>query len=92
VGVVNLALIAAGIALIAIGWTRARRPWQRYQGLKEQQANVERYESWRGGLRGSPGERTGADVMMQELRRQAQIAGAVVIVGFVVLVLGFFLR
>ena len=50
-GRINLLLWGAGVALMAIGYTRARGPWSRYQALKEQDANVARYESWRGGLR-----------------------------------------
>ena len=91
-GLLNLAFLALGVALIALGWRRARGPYARYQALKEQQENVARYESWRGGIRGSRDERTGADVMLQELRRQAQTGGAILIVGFVLVVLAFFLR
>jgi hypothetical protein len=91
-GVVNLLFLVAGIALIVIGATRARGPWRRYQALKEQQANLARYESWRGGIRGTPDDRTGADVMIEELRRQAQIGGAIVGVGFVLVVIAFVLK
>ena len=91
-GIVNLVLLVAGGALIALGAVRARGPWRRYQALREQQANLARYESWRGGIRGTAGERTGADVMIQELRRQAQIGGAIVGVGFVLVALAFVLK
>ncbi len=67
----NLALWISGIVLIAVGYNRARGPWQRYQALKAQDANIARYEAWRGGLRDN--ETTGASVAMQILRRQAQI-------------------
>ena len=50
-GLVNLVLLAAGVILIVVGYTRARGPWARYQALKAQDENVARYESWRGGLR-----------------------------------------
>ena len=74
-GPINLLLLAAGVVLVVVGYTRARGPWSRYQALKEQDANVARYESWRGGLRDAD-ERTGASVAMDILRRQARIAGA----------------
>jgi len=90
VGPLNIALWLAGVALIAIGYTRARRPWMRYQALKEQDANVARYESWRGGVR-SDGA-TGASVAMAILRRQAQIGGAILIGGVVLVFLGFLVR
>jgi len=90
VGPLNIVLWLAGVALIAIGYTRARRPWMRYQALKEQDANVARYESWRGGVR-SDGA-TGASVAMAILRRQAQIGGAILIAGVVLVFLGFLVR
>ena len=89
-GPLNIVLWLAGVALIAIGYTRARRPWMRYQALKEQDANVARYESWRGGVR-SDGA-TGASVAMAILRRQAQIGGAILIAGVVLVFLGFLVR
>jgi uncharacterized membrane protein len=88
--IVNIALWALGVALIAVGYQRAKGPWGRYQALKEQDDNIARYEAWRGGLRDtSP---TGASVAMQMLRRQAQIGGAIVAVGFVLVFLGFLIR
>ncbi len=89
-GFVNLFLWASGILLIALGYSRARGPWLRYQALKEQDANVARYQSWRGGLRDSGA--TGASVAMQILRRQAQIGVAIATVGVVLVFAGFALR
>jgi hypothetical protein len=89
-GVLNLLLWAAGVVLIVIGYTRAKRPWDRYQALKAQDENVARYESWRGGLRTN--ESTGASVAMAILRRQAQVGGLIAIVGVVLVFLGFLLR
>lgn len=89
-GPLNLLLWAAGVALVVVGYTRARGPWARYQSLKEQDANVARYEAWRGGLRGAD-ETTGASVAMAILRRQARTAGAIAIAGVVLIFLGFLL-
>ena len=89
-GPLNIVLWLGGVALIAIGYSRARRPWARYQQLKAQDANVARYEAWRGGLRDDGA--TGASVAMAVLRRQAQIGGAIVIAGVVLVFLGFLLR
>lgn len=86
----GIVLILAGTVLIAVGGLRARRPYQRYMALKEQDANVARYEAWRGGARSDP--KTGASVAMQMLRRQAQIWGAVLIAGVVLVVVGFIVR
>jgi hypothetical protein len=90
VGLLNLALLVAGVALIVVGAVRARAPYQRYMALKQQDANVARYEAWRGGAR--PDSKTGASVAMDMLRRQAQVGGAIVIAGVVLVVLGFVLR
>lgn len=89
-GPLNIVLWVVGVILIAVGYQRARRPWARYQELKAQDANVARYESWRGGVRDS-GE-TGASVAMAVLRRQAQIGGAIAIAGVVLVFLGFLIR
>jgi hypothetical protein len=86
-GPVNLVLWGLGVALVVIGYTRARGPWARYQALRAQDENVARYESWRGGLRNH--ETTGAHVAMAILRRQAQMAAAIAIVGLVLIFLGF---
>jgi hypothetical protein len=87
---VNLVLWGAGVVLIAAGYQRARGPWSRYQALKEQDANIARYEAWRGGARDtSP---TGASVAMTVLRRQAQRAGLLIVAGFVLVLLGFLIK
>ena len=89
-GPINLLLWGAGVVLVVIGYTRARGPWARYQVLKAEDANIARYESWRGGLRNH--ETTGASVAMAMLRRQAQVGGAIAIAGVVLIFLGFLIR
>jgi hypothetical protein len=86
-GGVNLALWAAGVLLIAVGYLRAREPWRRYRALKEQDANVARYEAWRGGLRDSGP--TGASVAMDVLRRQARNGAVIAGIGVVLVFAGF---
>jgi hypothetical protein len=92
-GLPNIILWAAGVVLIAVGYQRARGPWTRYQALKAQEANVARYESWRGGVRNDPpsGE-TGASIAMAMFRRQAQIGGAILVVGVALVFVGFLIR
>lgn len=89
-GAVNLVLWLAGIILIGVGYTRARGLWTRYQELKAQDANVERYAQWRGGIRDSGP--SGASVAMQMLRRQARTGAIMVVAGFVLVFAGFALR
>jgi uncharacterized membrane protein len=90
VGLVGVGLILAGFVLIVVGAMRARVPYRRYMALKDQDANVARYEAWRGGAR--PDSKTGASVAMQMLRRQAQIGGGIVIAGFALVIVGFIVR
>jgi hypothetical protein len=87
-GVINLVCWALGVVLIVVGYQRARGPWARYQELKAQEANLARYETWRGKRVRDEGP-SAASIMAQELRRRAQIGGSIVAVGFVLLVVGF---
>ena len=89
-GAINLLLWFAGVVLIVYGYRRARGPWSRYQSLKEQDANIARYEAWRGGTRDDG--KTGASVAMAVLRRQAQVAAAIAVAGVVLVFLGFLIR
>ena len=89
-GPLNIALWLAGVALIAIGYSRARGPWARYQALRAQDANVARYGAWRGGIRDD--SKTGASVAMAILLRQARIGAAIAIAGFVLVFVGFLIR
>ena len=89
-GFVSLALLLIGVALIVIGTIRAREPYRRYMSLREQDANVARYEAWRGGVRSD--SRTGASVAMQMLRRRAQLGGAIVIAGVILVAIAFVVR
>ncbi len=86
-GLLNLALIAVGLVGMAVGYSRARGPWSRYQALKAQEENIARYESWRGGLRDSGP--TGASVAMDMARKQARQGAIIMAAGFAITILGF---
>ena len=86
-GVVNFILIGLGVASMAFGYARARGPWRRYQALKAQEANIARYESWRGGLRDSGP--TGASVAMEMARKDARLGAILMAAGFIITILGF---
>lgn len=83
----SVVFILFGVALIVVGVARARDPYRRYTALKEQDANIARYEAWRGGIR-SDGK-TGASVAMEILRRKVQVGVGVIIAGFVLVAVGF---
>jgi uncharacterized membrane protein len=89
-GWLGLALILGGVVLVAVGYQRARGPWARYRALREQDANVARYEAWRGGVRDTG--TTGASVAMAILRRQVQVGAGIAVVGFVLVLVGFAVR
>lgn len=89
----NIALWAAGVALIGVAAMRVKGPLVRRRALDETAANLQRYDEWRGNrLRPEPGERTGADEMREELSRQVRLWGGVAAAGIVCLVLGFLVR
>jgi hypothetical protein len=92
VSAANIGLWVLGGVLMAVGYMRFRVPWARYQGLREQQANIDRYEAWRGGVRTQDAGPTGASVAMADARRRAQVAGLIVIAGVVLFALGFLVR
>jgi len=87
-GAINLLCWGLGVALIAVGYVRARGPWGRYQELKAQEANIARYEGWRGSRLRDDGP-SAASLMAEQLRRKAQISGLMAGVGFVLVFVGF---
>jgi hypothetical protein len=87
-GAINLLCWVLGVVLIVVGYTRAKGPWARYQQLKAQEANLARYEGWRGTRLRDDGP-SAASIMAGELRRRAQIGGLVLIAGFVLVFVGF---
>lgn len=88
---IGLGLVALGVVLFAAGYARARGPWRRYQALRAQDENVERYRAWRGGSGGAADEKTGASVAMAMLRRQARTWAIVASIGVGLVVAGFIL-
>lgn len=90
-GLVNLIFWGLGVILIGSGYLRARGPWARYQDLKAQQANIERYEGWRGTRLRDDGP-SAASIMAREMLRRAQVGGLVVIGGLLLVFVGFAVR
>jgi len=87
-GVLNIACWAIGVLLIIVGYSQARGPWSRYQQIKSQEANIARYEGWRGTRLRDDGP-TAASIMAQEMRARVRLWGLVLIVGFVLVFVGF---
>lgn len=87
--IASLALIAVGIAAIAAGAWQIRGPLNTIRRLDQTEANLARYETWRGKRTGvSADGPTGADVMRAQMRRHALLWGGLIGAGVVAVVLG----
>jgi hypothetical protein len=88
-GVLGLVLVAGGIIAIIVGALQVRGPLATIRRLDEAQANIDRYESWRGRQTGPQADGpTGADVMRAQMRQRLVLWGAVASAGAVSIVLG----
>lgn len=89
----NLALWIGGVLLLAVGTMQIRGPLARYRELQATEANLRRYDSWRGGHRTAVDTGvTGADIMQARLRSTAIRWGVVIAAGIVLIVAGFVVR
>jgi len=86
----GVALVVVGLALIVYGFTRTRGPYARLRGLQAQDANVARYEAWRGGIRDD--SKTGASVAMAILQRQVRVGAAIGLAGVAAIFAGLLMR
>jgi hypothetical protein len=90
---VSLALVALGMAAIVIGAIRVRGPMATYRRLQDTEANLARYDAWRGaGHRVDDTGPTGADVMKERMRRAAMLWGGMIAVGVVLVLAGLLIR
>jgi hypothetical protein len=90
--VLNILLWVGGVALIALGACQVRAPLARYRALQATEANLRRYDDWRGSRLVDDSERTGADEMKDYLRDRVRLWSAVIVVGVVLVVVGFIVR
>jgi hypothetical protein len=89
----GIALVVGGVAALIVAALRIRVPLARIRRLDETQANLDRYDAWRGRDTGVEAEGpTGADERRALLRRQAVGWGVLGTVGAVAIVLGLTLR
>ena len=89
----NVGLWASGVTLVILGVIALRRPLARYRELQATEANLRRYDSWRGGKRTAVETGvTGADVMLARLRSEVMRWGAFIAAGIVLIVAGFVVR
>lgn len=89
----NVILWVAGLAFVAFGIWQVRQPLAHYRSLEATQANLRRYDDWRGSRPlDEAGSRTGADEMRDLLRDRIRLWAVVIIIGVVLLVAGFVIR
>lgn len=87
--ILGLVLIVGGVAAIVIGVLQARGPLATIRHLDATQANLERYETWRGKQTGVQSDGpTGADIMRAQMRQRLILWGVVIGAGVVSVVLG----
>ncbi len=89
---VNLLLWVGGLVLLGVGIWQVRPPLARYRALQATEANLRRYDDWRGPRLVDDSARTGADEMKDMLRGRVRLWAGVAIVGVVLIVAGFLVR
>jgi hypothetical protein len=89
---VGFVLVVLGLGAVIVAGLRIRAPLAGYRRLKDTQANLKRYDDWRGSRVGPSSGPTGADEMMRQLRQQVVMWGSVMGVGAVLVLVGLLLR
>lgn len=91
-GLIGIVLLVAGIGAIAVGVLRIRGPLAMIRHLDATDANLRRYEEWRGKRNSIDVDGpTGADVMRAHMRRRVILWGVVIAVGAVAAFAGLLL-
>ena len=85
----GLLLITGGIVAIVVAALQMRGPLATIRRLDEAQANIDRYESWRGKQTGPQADGpTGADEIRAQMRQRLLLWGALAGGGAVAVVIG----
>jgi hypothetical protein len=89
----GLVLVAGGALAIILGILRIRGPLATIRRLDATEADLARYEAWRGRSTAVEADGpTGADIMRDQMRQRVVMWGAVVAGGAVAVVAGLILR
>jgi hypothetical protein len=86
VSLTAIVLVVVGLGMIVYGYIRTRGPYARLRALQAQDANVARYEAWRGGVRDD--SKTGASVAMAILQRQVRVGAGIGLIGIAAIFTG----
>jgi hypothetical protein len=93
VSLLGLAIVGLGVILAVLGAWRAWVPYARVRALDADEANLKRYEAWRGSRRTSTAQvPTSADLLRDGLMRQARWWTAVAALGVILIVVGVLIR
>jgi hypothetical protein len=85
----SLVLIVGGVAAVIVGVLQIRGPLATIRRLDETEANLARYETWRGKQTGPQADGpTGADEMRSLMRQRVLLWGAVAGAGVVSVFVG----
>ncbi|HTS14929.1 MAG TPA: hypothetical protein VMH24_04625 [Candidatus Sulfotelmatobacter sp.] len=91
-GPLALLFILGGLAALGFGLWRAWGSWQRWRTLLAHEANLRRYDSWRGGRPPADAGPSSADLMAAEFRGQVMRWGALAVTGLVLIVVALGVR
>ena len=85
----SIVLVGLGIGAIAVGGVMVRAPRAMLRQLDDAEANLRRYDAWRGGRhRLDDAGPTGADVMREQMRRRLYAWAGVLALGAVLVLVG----
>ena len=85
----SIVLIAGGVIAVIVGALQMRGPLATIRRLDEAQANIDRYETWRGKQTGPQADGpTGADEMRAQMRQRLILWGALAGAGVVSIFVG----
>jgi hypothetical protein len=85
----GIVLIAGGVVAIVVAALQMRGPLAAIRRLDQTEADLERYETWRGKHTGPQADGpTGADEMRAQLRRRVAIWAVVAVAGVVAAFVG----
>jgi hypothetical protein len=85
-------MILLGVLLVGVGVLMIRDPLGRYRQLRATEANLRRYDDWRGTRLMDDGTRTGADEMKEQLRARVRMWGIVIAIGVGLITVGVVIR
>ena len=89
----SLALIVGGTVAVVIGVLQVRGPLATIRHLDQTEANLSRYESWRGKQTGPQAEGpTGADIMRAQMRQRVMLWAGLIGGGILAVILGLAVR